>query len=183
MTCRICYEDEGELITPCQCTGTMAFVHKECIQRWITISKRETCELCHAAFDNTQVEIPSRCYRRCTDPEIVPRALAFLLAIIYSLANWNDVYYSARTDHFYMISNIMFVITFMILWAVTISHTGKALGVTFIWFLTFTLSSCTLYLTSNTYTRPNFIYTHLLNCIVVAACIGSEYVLYIIRGV
>lgn len=183
MTCRICYEDEDELITPCQCDGTMAFVHKECIERWIEISNRETCELCHAAFDNTKVHIPSRCYRRYTDPQFIPRALAVMLALIYSVANWHETYYSNRADHFYMISNTMFVLTYMILWSVTVYSRGTALGVTLIWFMTFSLSSCILYLTDTTSAEPNFIYTHLFNAVAVAACIGSEYVLYITRRI
>jgi hypothetical protein len=36
--CWICYEgsDEGELIAPCSCRGSLRWVHKECLQRWIT---------------------------------------------------------------------------------------------------------------------------------------------------
>jgi hypothetical protein len=34
--CRICYdgEEEGTLIKPCKCSGTMMFVHVECLERW-----------------------------------------------------------------------------------------------------------------------------------------------------
>lgn len=34
-SCRICLEDdEYNLITPCNCSGTMKYVHKNCINRW-----------------------------------------------------------------------------------------------------------------------------------------------------
>lgn len=47
--CRICYEPNN-LISVCHCTGTTKYVHKECIIKWIHISKRETCEICHATY-------------------------------------------------------------------------------------------------------------------------------------
>lgn len=48
-TCRICYEP-GELECLCDCRGTVEFVHKECIQKWIKISDKRVCELCGAKF-------------------------------------------------------------------------------------------------------------------------------------
>lgn len=45
MTCRICLE-EGDLISPCNCTGTAAFVHAECLVRWLNTSGRTDCEIC-----------------------------------------------------------------------------------------------------------------------------------------
>ena len=52
--CRICYEP-GELISVCECSGTMKYVHEECIVKWIRLSQRETCEICHGSF-NIHVE-------------------------------------------------------------------------------------------------------------------------------
>mmetsp|Transcript_9105 Transcript_9105/g.10274 ORF Transcript_9105/g.10274 Transcript_9105/m.10274 type:complete len:134 (-) Transcript_9105:213-614(-) len=60
--CRICYSDEdeseGKLICPCECRGSIGFVHNYCIQRWAKIASINTsdsmeslrCELCHAVF-------------------------------------------------------------------------------------------------------------------------------------
>jgi uncharacterized membrane protein len=48
-TCRICFEPEN-LISVCNCDGTMKYVHKECIEKWIIISHRKNCELCHAPY-------------------------------------------------------------------------------------------------------------------------------------
>ena len=51
MTCRICLENDGTTIRGvCDCSGSMAFVHKECILRWMVESKKTTCEICHARF-------------------------------------------------------------------------------------------------------------------------------------
>lgn len=32
--CRICLEEEGDMISPCQCTGTLAHVHEACLRQW-----------------------------------------------------------------------------------------------------------------------------------------------------
>lgn len=40
-TCRICFDDENqdELISPCGCTGSMKFVHKDCLNNWLQCNK------------------------------------------------------------------------------------------------------------------------------------------------
>lgn len=57
--CRICLETEGELITPCNCKGTIKYVHRECLQKWRTTlpinvfnNKRDIqCEVCHKYYE------------------------------------------------------------------------------------------------------------------------------------
>ncbi|CAF98700.1 unnamed protein product, partial [Tetraodon nigroviridis] len=50
--CRICHceGDEGPLITPCHCTGSLRFVHQSCLQQWIKSSDTRCCELCKYEF-------------------------------------------------------------------------------------------------------------------------------------
>ena len=55
MTCRICLED-GELIQPCDCRGSSAYVHEKCLIKWLQVSKRTDCEICHFQYDITEVE-------------------------------------------------------------------------------------------------------------------------------
>lgn len=54
--CRICL-DEGnanQLISPCFCTGTLAYVHRRCLNRWRSenINGRgfDYCDICHFRF-------------------------------------------------------------------------------------------------------------------------------------
>ena len=63
-TCRICFgtegnEDiEGKLVCPCNCRGSLRFVHTNWIEQWAKISANNSadsiqslkCELCHAIF-------------------------------------------------------------------------------------------------------------------------------------
>lgn len=46
--CRICLEDGGAHF--CNCTGSCALVHTKCLQRWIDVSRRETCEICLSPY-------------------------------------------------------------------------------------------------------------------------------------
>lgn len=54
-TCRICYDEvsEQDLIKPCKCTGSIANVHKECLDMWIDRKCIPTCEICHASYPPT----------------------------------------------------------------------------------------------------------------------------------
>lgn len=55
MTCRICLE-EGELIQPCNCTGTTAHVHEKCLLKWLHTSSRTDCEICKYNYEFIDVE-------------------------------------------------------------------------------------------------------------------------------
>ena len=55
MTCRICLE-EGELISPCMCAGTTAFVHEACLVKWLNTSGRTDCEICKYEYRFEEVE-------------------------------------------------------------------------------------------------------------------------------
>lgn len=46
--CRICHEGPGSgpLLSPCDCSGTLALVHQSCLEHWLTASNSSHCELC-----------------------------------------------------------------------------------------------------------------------------------------
>jgi hypothetical protein len=48
--CRICLDSEWCLISPCDCKGTVQYVHLECLKKWRTISKRFKCEICNSYY-------------------------------------------------------------------------------------------------------------------------------------
>ncbi|KAJ6795664.1 Uncharacterized protein M6B38_225855 [Iris pallida] len=53
--CRICHEEEEEKSTtmesPCSCSGTLKFAHRECIQRWCNEKGSAVCEICLQKFE------------------------------------------------------------------------------------------------------------------------------------
>lgn len=51
--CRLCYGtkyDDSSLIEPCSCKGTMAKVHRQCLQKWLNHIGSTKCELCLFEF-------------------------------------------------------------------------------------------------------------------------------------
>tara|TARA_B100001250_G_scaffold400963_1_gene412226 strand:- start:1035 stop:1535 length:501 start_codon:yes stop_codon:yes gene_type:complete len=59
MECRICFDSTDEpLISPCKCTGSMQWVHRTCLQKWINIKKDTKCPVCKENYiinrDETQ---------------------------------------------------------------------------------------------------------------------------------
>ena len=53
--CRICLEGGNNLITVCDCIGSVQFVHQKCIQTWISTTTNleltKKCELCNAKYN------------------------------------------------------------------------------------------------------------------------------------
>ncbi|KAK6624283.1 hypothetical protein RUM44_011142 [Polyplax serrata] len=55
--CRICQGSSSsinQLISPCNCKGTLAYVHFTCLERWLNSSSRISCELCHFQYNALQ---------------------------------------------------------------------------------------------------------------------------------
>lgn len=51
--CRICHCEASQdfpLIAPCYCSGSLKFVHQQCLQMWIKSSQTRSCEVCRFNF-------------------------------------------------------------------------------------------------------------------------------------
>ena len=46
------------LFHPCICTGSIKFIHQECLVQWLRYSKKEFCELCNYRFSFTHTYSP-----------------------------------------------------------------------------------------------------------------------------
>ena len=55
--CRICRgtSEEEPLSQPCRCDGSVRFIHQSCLQQWLAVSNKKTCELCKFEFVFTPV--------------------------------------------------------------------------------------------------------------------------------
>ena len=45
MLCRICYESSGQVISACQCTGSLLY-HANCMEKWLKQQNTNECEIC-----------------------------------------------------------------------------------------------------------------------------------------
>ncbi|PGH23627.1 hypothetical protein AJ80_02233 [Polytolypa hystricis UAMH7299] len=61
-TCRIC-RGEGSaaepLFYPCKCSGSIKFVHQDCLMEWLSHSQKKHCELCKTPFKFTKLYDPN----------------------------------------------------------------------------------------------------------------------------
>ena len=60
-TCRICRGEESEeepLFYPCKCSGSIKFVHQNCLKEWLSHSQKKHCELCKTPFRFTKLYHP-----------------------------------------------------------------------------------------------------------------------------
>lgn len=49
--CRICFEEDGDLISPCNCSGSIEYMHPMCLKKWIKSSNSNKCEICNTVYD------------------------------------------------------------------------------------------------------------------------------------
>lgn len=86
-TCRIC-RGEGTpnepLFYPCKCSGSIKYVHQDCLMEWLSHSQKKHCELCKTPFRFTKLYSPD-----------MPKRLPLLVFVrhmaryfLRSLGNW-----------------------------------------------------------------------------------------------
>jgi len=59
--CRVCRcegASDRPLFHPCICTGSIKFIHQDCLLQWLKYSKKEFCELCSHRFSFTPIYSP-----------------------------------------------------------------------------------------------------------------------------
>lgn len=60
-TCRICRGEGSKdepLFYPCKCSGSIKFVHQNCLMEWLSHSQKKHCELCKTPFRFTKLYSP-----------------------------------------------------------------------------------------------------------------------------
>lgn len=120
--CRICTygDNEGKLIAPCNCEGTMKYVHQKCINRWIKIKQNpERCEICHGEFEYIVYFIHPKSYIY-----ILLACVSFILLVIFiSLIIYVNRCFHNANNVTYIIIPISFIIIFTVSsYASNISH-------------------------------------------------------------
>ena len=78
--CRICRGEgtaEQPLFYPCKCSGSIRFVHQDCLMEWLSHSQKKYCELCKTPFTFTKL------YDRSM-PETLPLPLFLRQIILHS---------------------------------------------------------------------------------------------------
>ncbi|ODN03068.1 E3 ubiquitin-protein ligase MARCH6 [Orchesella cincta] len=59
--CRVCRSEgspDRPLFYPCVCTGSIKYIHQDCLVQWLRYSRKEYCELCNHRFSFTPIYAP-----------------------------------------------------------------------------------------------------------------------------
>lgn len=86
-TCRICRgegSDAEPLFHPCKCSGSIKYVHQDCLMEWLSHSQKKHCELCKTAFRFTKLYSPNM-------PQTLPLHVLLRHVVIHTaknLATW-----------------------------------------------------------------------------------------------
>ncbi|MCJ1473033.1 E3 ubiquitin-protein ligase march7 [Lambiella insularis] len=83
-TCRICRAEgsvEEPLFYPCKCSGSIKFVHQNCLMEWLSHSQKKHCELCKTSFRFTKLYHPQM-------PSTVPLPIFFRQAALHTLRSF-----------------------------------------------------------------------------------------------
>lgn len=128
MTCRICYEPDN-LVSVCKCNGSVKWVHVECIQKWIDISQRRYCELCHEPFEHGLLKLPPAFNVYYVETV----ALGFLLGSTYTIFLCINAAFSFQllSINFALFNTVLVFLSLVIirvrerLWPMILAYTGS----------------------------------------------------------
>ena len=86
-TCRICRGEgtpEESLFYPCKCSGSIRFVHQNCLMEWLAHSQKKHCELCKTPFRFTKLYHPQM-------PSTVPIPVFLHQAVLHGWAHFQTL--------------------------------------------------------------------------------------------
>ncbi len=122
--CRICSfeaEPDRPLFYPCACSGTIRWVHQDCLEQWLKVKNLSTerCEVCGVTFHFTPI------YKKGTPTCLAPselfrgvltrakRPISFALHISYAFIIWAGVlpFFTLAISRIYFCSSIQNAVT------------------------------------------------------------------------
>jgi E3 ubiquitin-protein ligase MARCH6 len=96
-TCRICRGEgtaDEPLFYPCKCSGSIKYVHQECLMEWLSHTQKKHCELCKTSFRFTKLyhpgmpnRIPTTVFLRRAAMHLVNMFLTWCRAVLV-IAVW-----------------------------------------------------------------------------------------------
>ena len=78
VSCRICLEPGGNMLQPCDCSGSSANIHKDCLVKWLKMSKRTSCEICLYEYLIVQKDPPKECRGFFSDEFEIEKMVIFV---------------------------------------------------------------------------------------------------------
>ena len=60
--CRICFEttNQKEMLSPCDCSGTMAYIHSHCLKNSIELNEEQNCHICDQNWRGITIQLKNK---------------------------------------------------------------------------------------------------------------------------
>ncbi|XP_051556330.1 E3 ubiquitin-protein ligase MARCHF11-like [Myxocyprinus asiaticus] len=115
--CRICFQgaEQGELLSPCRCAGSVRHAHQQCLLKWISEKGSWTCELCNYRFNILPIHIKPPQQWQAVTMTLVEKVqvIAVLLGGIFLLASVSWLLWSALSpEALWQRSDLLFQICY-----------------------------------------------------------------------
>jgi len=53
--CKICHDEIPPFVSPCDCKGSIKYIHQECLERWVNTSLNEVCPECKQRYSSKKI--------------------------------------------------------------------------------------------------------------------------------
>ncbi|XP_067171673.1 E3 ubiquitin-protein ligase MARCHF3 isoform X2 [Apteryx mantelli] len=135
--CRICHEgsSQEDLLSPCECTGTLGTIHRSCLEHWLSSSNTSYCELCHFRFAVERKPRPLVEWLRNPGPQHEKRTLfgdmvCFLfITPLATISGWlclrgavDHLHFSSRLEAVGLIALTVALFTIYLFWTLALQR-------------------------------------------------------------
>lgn len=118
--CRICFESDNhqDLISPCNCSGTSKYVHRDCLNRWRILSNNPDsithCNECKFEYIMQINEITHNCLRRISSLLENHINISLFLNVVYFIAISLIISYISITIFKYFNYHIVYLVSVLV---------------------------------------------------------------------
>ncbi|XP_077209447.1 E3 ubiquitin-protein ligase MARCHF11 [Paroedura picta] len=101
--CKICFQgaEQGELLNPCRCDGSLRYTHQLCLLKWISERGSWTCELCCYRYHVLAVKMKKPCQWQSITVTLVEKVqmTAVILGSLFLVASVMWLLWSAFSPY------------------------------------------------------------------------------------
>uniref|UniRef100_A0A8C3KKC4 RING-type E3 ubiquitin transferase n=4 Tax=Charadriiformes TaxID=8906 RepID=A0A8C3KKC4_9CHAR len=101
--CKICFQgpEQGELLNPCRCDGSVRYTHQLCLLKWISERGSWTCELCCYRYHVIAIKMKTPCQWQSITITLVEKVqmVAVILGSLFLVASVTWLLWSAFSPY------------------------------------------------------------------------------------
>ncbi|XP_073488799.1 E3 ubiquitin-protein ligase MARCHF11 isoform X1 [Aquarana catesbeiana] len=102
-TCKICFQgpEQGELLNPCRCDGSVRYTHQLCLLKWISERGSWTCELCCYRYQVIAIKMKKPCQWQRITVTLVEKVqmIAVILGSLFLVSSVTWLLWSAFSPY------------------------------------------------------------------------------------